>query len=37
MIAATPGVAVHSMEADRSPFLSRPAELAAVLDAIARA
>ena len=37
MIAATPGVAVHSMDADHSPFLSHPAELAGILDRIARA
>ena len=37
MAEATPGVAVHTLEADHSPFLSRPAELADVLDHIARA
>ena len=37
MAAATPGVAVHTVDADHSPFLSRPAELASVLDRIARA
>ena len=37
MIAATPGVAVHALDADHSPFLSRPAELAEMLDRIARA
>lgn len=36
MAAATPGVTVHSLASDHSPFLSRPAELAATLDAIAR-
>ena len=37
MIAATPGVAVHTLDSDHSPFLSRPAELAEVLDRIAHA
>ena len=37
MIAASPGVTVHTMDADHSPFLSHPAALARILDGIARA
>jgi pimeloyl-ACP methyl ester carboxylesterase len=37
MAAATPRVVVHSLDSDHSPMLSRPAELAALLDGIARA
>ena len=37
MIATTPGVTVHTLDSDHSPFLSHPAELAGVLDGIARA
>ena len=37
MAAATPGVTVHSLDADHSPMLSQPTELAAVLDRIAHA
>ena len=36
MAAATPGVSVHSLDSDHSPMLSRPAELALLLDRIAR-
>ena len=35
MIAATPGVTVHTMKADHSPFLSDPGGLAEILDGIA--
>ena len=37
MIAAAPGVTVHTMDSDHSPFLSHPAALAAILDRIAHA
>lgn len=37
MAAATPGVAVHGLDSDHSPMLSRPAALAAVLERVARA
>ncbi len=37
MVAATPGVTVHTLDADHSPFLSHPAALAAILDRIAHA
>ena len=36
MAGATPGVTVHSLDSDHSPMLSRPAELAEILDRIAR-
>lgn len=37
MAAATPSVTVHALDADHSPFLSCPADLARVLDGVARA
>lgn len=37
MVAATPGVTMHVLNADHSPMLARPRELAELLDGIARA